>query len=212
MADDKNPFWPEADFFVKLSANTRLLLMTAATDNRDEPKSKYEIGAYLDIFVPRFKPVLFRHISDMDQSRHQRITIQVGYRFSHTWGADPAQIEHRLQTDASFRWLFPYEILAGDRNRFEYRFVNGNYSWRYRNQLKVSREFKVYIPLIPYASSELFYDSQYQTISRYRYEAGVTVQTGKVWALVPYYARQKSLAPSQPSINAFGLTVQAYFQ
>ena len=79
VAEDKLPFWPEADLFVRLSPNTRFLIMTAATDNRDEPNSKWEVGAYLDIFVPRFRPLLFRRISELDESRRQRIVIRVGY-------------------------------------------------------------------------------------------------------------------------------------
>jgi hypothetical protein len=212
-AEDKLPFWPEADAFVKLSPNTRFLIMTAATDNRDEPKSKWEVGAYLDIFVPRFRPLLFRRISELDESRRQRLAIRTGYRFSHTWGTDPPQIEHRIVTDATFRWVLPHHILNTDRDRFEFRFVNGAYSWRYRNQFKVSRDFSMRgIALVPSVSAEGFYDSQYQTVSRYRYEAGVTLPFRKIWSLEPYYARQKSRVPSQSSTNAIGLTLDVYFQ
>jgi hypothetical protein len=210
-AEDKTPFWPEADLFVKTSPETRLLFTTAATDNRDEPKSKWELGAYLDIFVTRFKPLLFRRVAELDQSRNQRLAIRVGYRFSHTWDASPAQIEHRLVADATSRWTFPYDILGTDRNRFEFRFVNGAYSWRYRNQVKITRDLSIRrTGLIPFISAEAFYDSQYETISRYRYEAGVTLPFRKVWILEPYYARQKSVVPSQSFVNAFGLTVQAH--
>jgi hypothetical protein len=91
------------------------------------------------------------------------------------------------------------------------RFVNGQYSWRYGNQFKLARDFSLHgLPLVPYVSVEPFYDSQYRTISRYRYEAGTAMHFGKVWALAPYYARQKSRAPSESFTNAIGLKVQAY--
>src|SRR5262252_6210505 len=84
----EDPFWPEFDTYLKLSPNTRLLFTAEANDNRDEPKSKWIVASYLDIFVPRFKPVLFRRISELDESRNQRIVISAGYRFSHTWGTE----------------------------------------------------------------------------------------------------------------------------
>jgi hypothetical protein len=210
-AKAEDPFWPEFDAFLKLSPSTRLLFTAEANDNRDEPKSKWIVGTYVDIFVPRFRPLLFRKISEVDESRSQRISVQVGYRFSHTWGTDPSQIEHRIVTDATFRWVFLDQFLGSDRNRFELRVVNGAYSWRYRNQMKISRDVSIrHTPLVPFVSGELFYDSEFQKISRYRYEAGVTFPLGKVWAVEPYWARQKSLAPSEAISNFAGLTVQAY--
>src|SRR5215471_14488905 len=210
-AEDQLPFWPEVDAFVKLSPKTRLLFTTEANDNRDEPKSKWIVGSYLDVFVPRFRPVLFRRISELDESRNQRIVIRAGYRFSHTWGTEPAQIEHRPVTDATFRWDFLDRILGSDRNRFEFRFVNGAYSWRNRNQAKISHDISIKgTTLIPFISAEGSYDSQYQTVSRYRYEAGATFPLGKVWAIEPYFARQRSRAPSDSFMNFFGLTIQAY--
>ena len=211
-AQDQLPLWPEADVFVKLSPQTRLVFSAEANDNRDEPKSKWIVGGYFDLFVPRFKPVLFRRISELDESRSQRIAIRAGYRFSHTWGTEPAQIEHRLVTDATLSWDFLEQILFSDRSRFEFRFVDGVYSWRYRNRMKISRDVSIKgTPFVPFISAEGFYDSQYRTISRYRYEAGVTFPLGKVWALEPYYARQRSRVPSESFMNFYGLTVQAYF-
>jgi hypothetical protein len=205
--------WPETDFSWDLNPSTRLIFVTAATRNRDEPYSEVELGAYLDIYIPRIHPLLFHRISSVDKSRIERFAIRLGYRASRSFDTTPAKSENRLQSDATFRSALPLGFLASDRNRFEFRFVNGVYSWRYRNEGKTERDFRVLgKTIIGYLSAELFYDSQYNEISRWRYSGGIVIPLGKLVTVEPYYTRQASRVPSQPQLNALGLTVNIFLR
>ena len=52
-------------------------------------------------------------------------------------------------------------FLLTDRNRADLDWKTGNFSWRYRNRLQIERRLAIrsYHPA-PYASVELFYQSQ----------------------------------------------------
>lgn len=63
--------------------------------------------------------------------------------------------------------------MISDRDRGELNFINGDLNWRYRNRLQVEREIIThpYHPT-PYASVEVYYDSEFQKWSSTVIEAG----------------------------------------
>jgi hypothetical protein len=202
-------FWPEADIFFRLNDTARILFVAAMANNRDVENREAEFSAFLDIFVPRFRPVLFRRISDLDDARARRIVLRGGYRYVRSLDADAPAAEHRLQTDATLRWALPAHLLTSFRGRAEYRFED-EFSWRFRNELKFERDRIGRYPVTPYASAEMFYGSNFDTISRWRYTAGIVFTVGSHWAVEPYYTRQIAKHPEFRTTNAAGLTVSLY--
>jgi hypothetical protein len=198
-------FWPEVDIYERLSEHARLLFSSAVTSGRTADEQTMETGAFIDIFVPRFKPVLFRRLSEADESRAKRIVLRAGYLY--VFG-DP---EHRLQTDATFRWVLHGNILATDRNRAEYRFIRGNFSWRYRNDFRLEHDIAVSRrPLTAYMGAELFYDSRYDTLSRWRYRGGAALTLNKKWLLELYYVRQVTKHADLSFVNSIGFAVSFF--
>jgi hypothetical protein len=204
-------FWPEADVFWKASERIRFVLLASLTENRDTEYRNSEFGAFADVFVPRFGPILFRRISHHDDSRTHRITVRAGYRFVRTISAEPPSTEHRFQSDATMRWALPGEILMSDRHRGEYRIIDDQFSFRYRNELKIERDFAIRrIPISPYVSAEIFYDTRFDAFSRWRYTGGVALTLGDHTIIEPHYTRQIVKHPQFQVINAIGLTVNIY--
>lgn len=202
-------FWPEADIFWKFNDHIRLLFLTAWAKDRDEEAHELEIGAFLDVFVPRFRPLLFRRTSNQDDARARRIALRAGYR--HVRYPNRDSKEDRLETDATLRWVLPASLLMSDRNRGEYRFIDGDFAWRFRHELKFERDFEIArLPVTPYVSGEIFYDSRFETISRWRLTAGSTFRVSPRWAIEPYYTRQIARELGFRKTQAAGLTVIFY--
>ena len=204
-------FWPEIQIYAPLTNSTQILGVASTHNNQDDPYSEVKLGAYLQADLHRFKPVLFRRISDVNDPREKRLSVRVGYSFHASFDTAPPKREHRLEAQDMVRWSFPLGILNSNRNRFEFRFVNGAYSFRFRDEWQVERDFRILgKPVSVYVSAEGFFDSKYNTISRWRYRGGFVVPLGKLRSLEPYYTRQKSRAPPQPVLNAAGLTLSIY--
>lgn len=204
-------FWPELDLFWKLSPSLRLDFTGKSTRDQDESTSDRAAGVYLDIFFPRFKPILFRRISELDDTRMQRIKVRVAYQYHHSFQQTPVVVEHRPFVDGTWTWVFPRDFLASDRNRFEFRIKNGVYSWRYRNRFRVERDVRLAGHTItPFVSGEAFYDSAPAAWNRFRFETGTVVPLGSHLGVESYYARQIIEYSSIRNINALGLTLNIY--
>jgi hypothetical protein len=206
MDNTSTNFWPEADIYDRLNSHARLLLFSRYTTESDTVGQSLALGTYVDLFVPRFKPVLFRRISVLDDARAKRITVRAGYRY-----VLAKTTEHRLSVDATLRWALRRSFLMSNRQRFEFRFIQGAYSWRYRNEVKLERDFELAKhPISPYLAAEVFYDSRYATISRWRYIGGVLITLNNRWAIEPYYTRQVTKQPNLLLTNAIGLKVSFF--
>ena len=61
---------------------------------------------------------------------------------------------------------------------------NGQFTWRYRNMLTLERTFAIHSHhLIPYASAEIYYESQYAKVSTTELYAGALFPMGKHFEL-----------------------------
>src|SRR5690242_19800108 len=126
VQDSSTPkeLWPEVDVYVPLKEKVRLFFLFTITKSEETRKNtEGQFGA------------------DVDYTVNKRLILRAGYRygFSLTEG-DPFK-EHRPIVEQTFRQNLPLKILTSDRNREEFRFVNGDFSFRYRNRLTLEREF-----------------------------------------------------------------------
>jgi hypothetical protein len=104
-------------------------------------------------------------------------------------------------------------MLFTDRNRGEFRFVNGGYSWRARDQLKLEKDIRIDgYALTEYVSAEAFFDSKTQAVDRFRYVAGAVFPLRKQITIEPYLMRQNSLESNPRFVNAIGLRLSLFLQ
>lgn len=104
------------------------------------------------------------------------------------------------------RWLLE------DRNRVEFRWVDGSYSTRYRNRLTVERDLLVdRFRFTPYASAEIFYDFASGTLDMQQYSAGIQWPYRRLFMLETYYLYQHS-SSSPTSTSVFGITLNFYLR
>jgi hypothetical protein len=211
--ETENQFWPETDVFVGLSGKTRLFFLYSAT--RQENLTEYsdgQVGAFVDFYT---LDLLGRRVHQhADASRNKSLMIQAGYMLDRTPPDSPeTSITHMPSIETHGRVELPGKILLSDRNRLDFRIVNSDYQPRYRNRLKVERNFKTgRFELNPYAHAEAFYDWHLNTFNRFRYTAGMEWTLTRHIILESYYTRQRDTAPTRKFTNALGLVAQFYFR
>jgi len=212
-ATTRKEFWPEVDVYIKVKPKVRLYLIATISKSVEDGELRnaqgYEgqIGVHID-YIPN-KHVIFR----------------AGYRYGTAVGSnsDPFK-EHRLLTEQTLRKLLPGDFLLSDRNREDFRFVNGDFSFRYRNRVTLEREVHLFKgrSITPYASEEVFYDTRYNTWNRNRFAVGVqqSLRRGPLRKmLLPerqiildlYYMRQNDSRSDIPHVNAIGAALAFYF-
>jgi hypothetical protein len=215
--DIRDEFWPELNLYLKLNEKSRLFFLYSATklDNR-QTHSEGSFGAYFDFYaVPLFRPRL--RAAHMDPARSKSLLVRVGYLGSRTPSSDSsdASVEQTPTVEGHGRAPLPWGLLLTDRNRWDFRFVDGDFQPRYRNRLKLERTFEVRCPgitgITPYGHGEAFYDWRFHKFHRFRYAAGLELSLGRHVTLESYYLRQHDTVSAPQHVNAVGFALQLYF-
>jgi hypothetical protein len=214
----RDEFWPSVEVYINVKPKVRLYLLgtvsKAIEDGELFNAQSYEaqIGAHVD-YIPT-----------------EHIILRAGYRYGRAIGSnDTGFREHRLLSEQILRKLLPGELLLTDRNREDFRFINGDFSFRYRNRVMIEREFQWrHVPLLrgttinPYVSGEISYDTRFGIWNRNRYAVGVvqSLRRGPILRqLLPkrgikldlYLMRQNDSRASPAHVNALGAGLVFYF-
>ena len=203
--ESRKEIWPEVDFFFPLNERFRLVV-AAGTEKASETRDATEgqAGIYLDCF--------FR----------ERITLRAGYRHGFEIGDNEPFSEHRVVLDQTFHKPLPHAFVFTDRNRQELRWINGDFSMRFRNRATIEKSFVVgKRSLVPYGSGEIFYDSRFSTFNRFRAVAGTQIVFAKrdFWlmnirrqrVLDVYYLWQTDSRSQPRHLHAIGVTFGIHF-
>ena len=206
-------FWPEIDVYIHLKPKVRLFFLGTVSRSvedgelRNAQAFEAQIGAHID-YIP-----------------NKHVILRAGYRYGSAVGSnsDPFK-EHRFLTEQTLRTLLPGDLLLSDRNREDFRFVDGDLSFRYRNRVTIEREFHVLMKrtITPYVSGEVFYDTRYDVWNRNRYSVGVqaSLRRGPLMKmLLPkrqiildlYLMRQNDSRSDTSHVNALGASLSFYF-
>jgi hypothetical protein len=205
--DTRTELWTEADVYVPLNEKWRLFFrysLRKAEETREDLEST--VGAHVDYTINR------------------RFSLRAGYRYGFSSNdANPFR-EHRVLAEQTFRQESPLAILLSDRNRQDFRFVKGDFSFRYRNRLQFEREFRMLgRSFTPHASVEVFHDSRFAVWNRNRLTAGTQIQLKRGFPLLReltprkqvildlYYTKQNDSRSQPHHVHAIGATVALHF-
>ena len=206
----RDEFWPEIDMYINLKPKVRLFLLGTVSKAVEDGELfnaqafEAQIGAHID-YIP-----------------NKHLILRTGYRYGRSL-EDDSYREHRLLTEQTLRKLLPGDFVLSDRNREDFRFLKGDFSFRYRNRLTIEREFELKKRTItPYVSGEVFYDTRYDTWNRNRLATGVQISLRRGplrKMLLPkrqvildlYYLRQNDSRSDTQHVNAIGAALAIYF-
>ena len=206
--ETRNEFWPEIDVFVQINPKIRLLFLGTVSKNRETNEVfEGQVGGHVDYLL------------------NKRVSFRTGYRFGFSIGdtGDP-YIEHRILFEQTFRFPVRYGFYLVDRNRQDLRWINKDFSVRYRNRLKLEREFMIRgRSYMPYSLYEIYYDSRHDAWSRNRYAFGVEISLKRHGPLAELLSPRKNVVldlfymkmnntHSQPRhVNIFSIVLNLYY-
>jgi hypothetical protein len=212
-ADPSTQLWPRLELGLRTSSRIRFLL---AAQSQIAPASGYVAGQVegeVEMSIAPLRDMLFRTVQP---ARQERATLGIGYRYGGPIAAGDigGSQEQRILVEGTFRLLLPAAILATDRNRFEARRLDGDWSWRYRNRLELARSFDARsLRVVPLARAEVFYDSRYDAWPRLRLEAGTEIEelVGHRSMIEVYLFRQLDDRSQTSPVNGVGITLAVYY-
>jgi hypothetical protein len=200
--------WPELDLYYRTGEKTRLYGIATYTLSPDSAVvDNAQYGINFDFFPKR--RVLLKHRPAVDVlafNRSQPLQFRAGYRYSTELGIPDPVIQNRLLFELSGR-LTKGAFSAYDRNGFDLRWTEGDYSTRYRNRvwLEVVLAMGGYQP-VPYVDAEWFYSVQKSEWTKVRYEAGVHLPVAGRFAVEPY-ASSEDYWDGSPDQRGLGLNL-----
>jgi hypothetical protein len=207
-SETSGAFWPTLDLHMQLSPNMRALVFTESKTDQDVPYRQIDFGGGLGFQFWRFgKP----HEINIDADKENFLVVGAGYEYLKTIQPGDDSVENRMVVQATPRYRVGERIILTDRNRVEFRWVNGDYSTRYRNQFEVEYDAEVSgFRFTPYASAEFFYDIATSTWKQEWYTAGFEVPYRRLLRVDLYYLRQNCPGCTPDHLNVIGLTVNFF--
>jgi hypothetical protein len=202
-------FLPEVDVYLKLNANVRIGMQAKDTREGGDP-NQLEIGPSLELYLKPLVELQKVSAFDLDDAKSRPLVFSAGYRYL---AAPNSPSTNRMELVATPR--FPATkpgLLFTDRNRSDLDWSDGKFKWRYRNKLEMEKSLTVhsYHPA-PYASVEVYYESQYQKWSTTEIEVGCIFPIRKRFDLSPYYEHQNNTGKKPNSqLNGLGLILNVY--
>jgi hypothetical protein len=215
LADEtQNELWPEVDAFFKLSSRVRLFLLLAPiyspqswTGDETASFGELEFGPFVDVTL---KPIP-RRLQRADWERARYLWARVGYTHLSDFAGAPESYENRGILEITGRLPLPGAVWMVGRARVDLRDRNDAFSTRYRYRMQVERETLLFrAATVPYVNAEPFYDSRYDAVVRWRFEAGIEIALSDHWRLEPHYLRQEDSSSEPRHTNAFGLIIKSF--
>jgi hypothetical protein len=202
--------WASLEGHGQLRSNLSALILGESKSGTDYSYQQWIIGAALGFQLKSFaRP----HLADIDPDREHAIVLGAGYEYLQTDETAKPTSENRIIAAFTPRWRPPAEFLITDRNRVEFRWVNGDYSARYRNRLTVERASRLGgLRFTPYLSAEFFYDWAHDSWNEEQYAVGFEWPYKSVLKLNTYYLRQTCTTCSPRNLNVAGLSLNYFYR
>lgn len=202
--------WPELKFFYRLNNKFRIYSNVSGKKQSGSAYSDGSFGAYLDYFgYPIFKK--FKTV--LDSTRGYRIWARVGLLYSANPIKDDTKYrEYTIRTELDNRFYLKWDMLLTWKNMLEWRFVNGDFRFRWRPRLTIDRDFKTeFLTFNSFIYGEYFVDFNSSTFNRFRFCMGTELRVTHNINFEVYYTHQFDYDFSSSSVDAIGLVIRAYF-
>lgn len=210
QTESSTEFWPAVR--LNLDLHPKIGLQVYGEKHNGEELSEAESKAGAKVTY-RVKPLFKVLHGDIDSENQYLVTVAAGYEYIRkSKNGQPAN-ENRLIIESTPRYAPGAGFLVLNRNRMEFRWIDGTYNFRYRFKMTVQRAFKAHrFRFTPYASGELFWDRNLHAWNKNQYAFGVQLPFKQRLMLDTYMLHQNCTSCGQDSLNALGVSVNFYFR
>ncbi len=212
-SETANQVWPELDTYIRLNDRMRIFVQLTGTRLGDQTYGDGNAGAYLDYYALPIVNLPFGQRKP-DAARGKYFFFRAGYNYAlQRGGNSDTPSTSTIVGEWTARLPLSAGLLLGDRNRFDLRFTGGDFRPRYRNRVRLERQFDIgKIGFDPYVYGEFFYDFDQGFWNRIDATAGVETQISRRFVVEFYYQRQHNFRSSPEFVNGFGLVFQLYLR
>lgn len=202
-------FWPELDVYVKINPTVRLYFSAAGTRENGE-RTDPDFSASIDFHVKPLVSLKNKRDDQRDESKAKLVLLRAGF---HYLPSRQGSTEYRIALDATPRVPLKAGVVATLRNRMELRFIESDFSWRFRSRPAIEKSFTIgSYEITPYARAEFYYDSKYSKWSRTALTGGCVFPIRKRSEIEAYYEHQNRTEKSpNRQVNAIGIQLNLYF-
>jgi len=207
-------FWPEVRLYKRLNETARLYFSADYTQSKETSTVTTAASANLTGAVDvSLKPILRPKLISEDWERSRYLWARFGYtRVSKIELGTSELSENRGILALNTRGPLPADFWFEGRVRADLRWIDGDYSTRYRLRAEVTRAFSTFEwAMLGYVRAEWFYDTRYDAHSRTLYEAGLERTITPHFRLEAYLAWQYDYQPQEDSLTALGVVAKWYY-
>ena len=202
--------WPSIDVYYKLNQKFRLYGTAGGTKLEESSYTDGAIGVFVDYFTFPFTHILRpNHAEDLPG---KFVWLRGGYQYSATppSAEDPFK-ESMIVTEANFRFYLPYSILLTTRNRFDWRFNNGDFNSRYRPRLALEKDLHTeFMTFTANGFAEYFINFGNSPVNRLRTQLGIEIRVTKRINYEVFWNHQFANQPEIQEVDAFGMCLKIY--
>jgi hypothetical protein len=203
-------FDPGMTIAVDLNKAVRLDFATGREKTDELSAAKWKVSGGVSFRIKPFRKTLLDLI---DTDKHHRFVIGAVYEFSKANEAGITHIEHKIMLDGTFRNTFPGKFLLTHRSRFELRWLDHDFHWRYRDRLMFERPLRANrIRFTPFGAAEAVWDRRYTRWSIFKFTGGVQFPLIRRSTLDVLYERQHCVTCSDPNTNIVGVSLNLYLR
>lgn len=202
-------FWPKLSARYQWPSKLSQILYGEIKNEQGNAYQQLGIGTDLNY---QAQPIKRPHLRNVDPSKEHAYVLSVGYEYLDTRDDGSPKYENRIKAEATGRHRPTDALLIEDRNRFEFRWVDGEYSSRYRNRLRVEVDLHHNaFRYSPYVAAEFFYSWASDSWNEQRYSVGIQWPYRHKWLLDTYYLRQNCSSCDPAHLNVGGVSLSFFF-
>jgi hypothetical protein len=202
--------WPEVNAYGGIHRGLRGIVTGQTIQGVNFP---YHQWAGLAEIGYQLKPIARPHLRNINEDKEHHFVIASSYEYLRTTQPGKTSNENRAKIDVSSHYRLGAAFLLADRNRVEFRWVNGEYSTRYRNRFAIERDFEVRkFRITPYTSIEAFYDGKHHSWNEVQYAFGVQLPYKQILMLDTYYMGQNCTTCDPNPLSIWGVKLNLYFR
>jgi hypothetical protein len=166
----------------------------------NEFKLKHNINEKIDVHL-KLEQRIVDHVGDFALHNYspgivyginKYFDFELNYKYEREKVNEEWRDEHRLEMIPIIKWEWSgYKFNV--RNRFEYRTIEGDDKWRWREKLKIKRNVMMGdFVFTPFVSEEIFYDFKEDEFNQNRAAIGFTKEITKSLEIGLYYLRKSN--------------------
>lgn len=202
-------FWPEVQAHINLPDHWGLLGFVGTKKGEDFAYQQLYEGVGVGYKLKAINKV---HIHNIDPEKDYYFNLGGGYEHLQSVTSGKPSEENRLAVQGLLGFRMTSRLLLSDRNRVEFRWVNGDYSTRYRNEVGALYDLIAHgYHFSPYAMAEFFYDGQYNSWDKVQITGGIEWPYKHFLMVQTYYLRQNCTTCNSEYLNVGGVTVNFFF-